>query len=192
MKEHIICRERMGIMENIDYTRLDLTGVFAKTVEGIDFDFEIPKEALETEGTIDVPVLRANGKIYMKAVGKSKSEDLVMLEANLSASYTDLCARCLEKTEGKIELPYSACIVRSLTDESRDDEYILAKDSCIDLIDILKTAFLFELPTRSLCKEDCKGLCQECGINLNCGSCDCGKNKVDPRLEKLRELLGKD
>ena len=40
----IIHTERKGFMANIDYRALDLTGVFAKTVEGIDFDFEIPKE----------------------------------------------------------------------------------------------------------------------------------------------------
>ena len=37
--------------------------------------------------------------------------------------------------------------------------------------------------------EDCKGLCPVCGKDLNIGNCECKKKQVDPRLEKLGELL---
>lgn len=44
------------------------------------------------------------------------------------------------------------------------------------------------MPTKMLCKPDCKGLCCKCGKNLNDGPCDCQKD-VDPRLEALLQLL---
>ena len=48
-----------------------------------------------------------------------------------------------------------------------------------------------EFPIRFLCKEDCRGLCQRCGRNLNEGECGCTQKEIDPRLEPLRALLEK-
>jgi uncharacterized protein len=46
-----------------------------------------------------------------------------------------------------------------------------------------------EFPLRFLCKEDCKGLCQRCGKNLNEGECGCETKEFDPRLAPLKALL---
>lgn len=179
-------------MEKTDFTRLDLSGIFAKTEDCIEFDIVLPKDTLFLDGTMQVSEVCAKGKIYTQAQSKSKSEELVMLDMNIAASYTDLCARCLEEIKGDINIPYTACVVRALSDENKDDEYIVAKDSLLDLLEVIKTVFMLELPTRSLCREDCRGLCQVCGANLNETECGCSKKAVDPRLEKLRELLSKD
>lgn len=48
--------------------------------------------------------------------------------------------------------------------------------------------FMEALPQYPLCREDCAGLCPECGRNLNQGPCGCAQKKFDPRLEKLRGL----
>jgi uncharacterized protein len=46
-----------------------------------------------------------------------------------------------------------------------------------------------EFPLRFLCHDDCKGLCQRCGKNLNEGECDCSKKEIDPRMAPLQKLL---
>ena len=46
-----------------------------------------------------------------------------------------------------------------------------------------------EFPVRILCREDCRGLCQRCGKNLNEGECGCDTREIDPRMEPLRKLL---
>jgi uncharacterized protein len=46
-----------------------------------------------------------------------------------------------------------------------------------------------EFPSRFLCSDDCKGLCQRCGKNLNEGACNCGKDEIDPRLAPLKKIL---
>jgi len=48
---------------------------------------------------------------------------------------------------------------------------------------------ILDLPSKHLCKDDCKGICFKCGKNLNEGECDCETREVDPRLAKLMELL---
>jgi uncharacterized protein len=44
------------------------------------------------------------------------------------------------------------------------------------------------VPMKALCDEDCAGLCQKCGQNLNQGKCDCPAEEIDPRWAKLNEL----
>jgi uncharacterized protein len=69
------------------------------------------------------------------------------------------------------------------------DEYTLADNDNIDLSVLLREDILLELPSKVLCKTNCKGICAVCGKNLNDGSCSCNKHMIDPRLEKLKELL---
>lgn len=59
----------------------------------------------------------------------------------------------------------------------------------LDLDDLALSDILLALPVKNLCKEDCKGLCPVCGVNRNTETCECLKKQVDPRLEKLGELL---
>ena len=51
------------------------------------------------------------------------------------------------------------------------------------------TDLLLALPTKHLCREDCRGLCPRCGKNLNEGLCGCREDKVDPRLAVLAQLM---
>ena len=51
------------------------------------------------------------------------------------------------------------------------------------------TDLLLALPTKHLCREDCRGLCPHCGKNLNEGLCGCREDKVDPRLAVLAQLM---
>mgnify|MGYP001091754997 FL=1 len=64
--------------------------------------------------------------------------------------------------------------------------------SVLDLEELARTDILLELPTKVLCSEDCKGLCSQCGKNLNEGECSCEKKQIDPRLAILSQLLDQD
>jgi uncharacterized protein len=58
----------------------------------------------------------------------------------------------------------------------------------IDLGHLIMEQFQLSLPMKALCKDDCKGLCPNCGTNLNTGSCDCNAKWEDPRFAALRNL----
>jgi uncharacterized protein len=62
----------------------------------------------------------------------------------------------------------------------------------IDLGHLMHEQFVLSLPMKPLCEEACKGLCPECGTNLNRGTCDCKPLWEDPRLAALRELRTKN
>ena len=79
-------------------------------------------------------------------------------------------------------------LIQTLADEENDD-YIETPDFVLDLDETVISDVLLSLPQKNLCKEDCKGLCSQCGHNLNEGECDCDKKQVDPRLEILKQLM---
>ena len=58
----------------------------------------------------------------------------------------------------------------------------------IDVDEVVKEQILLAVPTRMLCREDCKGICPECGTDLNKGECACKKDDIDPRWAALKNL----
>jgi uncharacterized protein len=74
-----------------------------------------------------------------------------------------------------------------------DTEIGYYQEEGLVLEDVLREQVLLSLPARSLCRQDCKGLCPRCGRNLNTESCNCGDSPADPRwsaLSDLRSRLG--
>jgi len=58
----------------------------------------------------------------------------------------------------------------------------------IDVDEIVKEQIVLAVPTRMLCREDCKGICPECGADRNKGDCNCATNDIDPRWAALKDL----
>ena len=82
----------------------------------------------------------------------------------------------------ELALPCSCC------NREDNDEIVLLEDGEVDVGDLARTAFILGMDTKTLCSEDCKGLCPRCGADLNLGPCSCGK-ETDPRLAVLAKLL---
>lgn len=60
----------------------------------------------------------------------------------------------------------------------------------LDISQEIRDLVILGLPIRILCREDCKGLCPDCGANLNFENCSCRKEEINPRWEALRQLRG--
>jgi uncharacterized protein len=72
-------------------------------------------------------------------------------------------------------------------EEADLDEQLVEGDE-VDLTEIIREQILLNLPEQVLCKEDCKGLCPQCGANRNLIDCDCGEDEIDPRWAALKNL----
>ena len=101
----------------------------------------------------------------------------------------DVCARCLEPVCSELEISFEKDIASDGEVSSENDDYIIIEDKKLDLLAPVEEEIMLEMPSRTLCKEDCLGLCPKCGKNLNEGDCDCEKKEVDPRLVILKTLL---
>ncbi len=69
------------------------------------------------------------------------------------------------------------------------DVFFIDEAHRLDLEDPMREYALLSIPMLPLCREDCKGLCPQCGANLNDGPCDCDTEQVDDRLAALKHLL---
>jgi uncharacterized protein len=126
----------------------------------------------------------------------------VDLHATLRTRITLICVRCLARFEQPISREFHLTFVRSSGDDAtrvdpqddpeeaggtRDaDLYHLAGDT-VDLADVVREQVDLDLPMKPVCRDDCRGLCAQCGADLNKGSCRCPEAPSDPRWAALAD-----
>ena len=106
------------------------------------------------------------------------------------------CARCLDPVSQPIEATFDLIFRPAGADLDNTDRAISTSETEIGyyegdgllLEDVLREQILLALPAKNLCREDCKGLCPECGRNRNTDPCDCVATSTDPRWEQLKAL----
>lgn len=119
-----------------------------------------------------------------------KVDTLVTLNSEITFVYDEVCSRCLKEFNNKITANFNANIVDEINENSEaEDIEVLIKDGVVDISDAIKQVIYLSIPMKALCKEDCKGICPICGIDLNTDTCECNDFVIDPRLEKLKTLL---
>jgi len=102
-----------------------------------------------------------------------------------------LCSRCMEVMSLEVNAPFSEIFSnhKDVVEEEREEEIFFFEGDEIDIGSHVTRAILLELPMKALCKEECKGLCPECGINLNFAECQCVEDTIDPRFSALKKLV---
>lgn len=161
---------------------LQCRSLFMGEVKSLPIDTELDFSQVEYQGVCPItePV-RVVGAITVSA-------GVVQLKARATFVFNGRCDRCLGAFERAYDVPLEHILVATLEDEE-NDEYILLDQYQLDLADLTLADILLELPYKSLCREDCRGLCPMCGKNLNEGLCGCTHKSVDPRLAVLGQLL---
>lgn len=107
------------------------------------------------------------------------------------------CGRCLDEMEVPVDARFELRYVPQAENEGEPEREIAEDDlttafyreGSLDVIDMLREQFELALPMKPLCAESCRGLCPECGANLNRTKCGCEPRWTDPRLEPLKALL---
>jgi uncharacterized protein len=144
-------------------------------------------------------ILAVKGLTAKLSVQKAEAE--YFCQGEVVAELTIECARCLAPFERKLAEPldFIAAPLESKAAhesgreiDSEDYVYYSGNDVSADIFDQVEQTLVLAIDLKPLCREDCAGLCQSCGKNLNDGPCGCVQEKVDPRLEvlsKVREQL---
>lgn len=147
-------------------------------------DSEIPDFVLD-KVEVDCLITKTAGTIFIKGV--------------LSAQINICCSRCLEKTNLPIgsDFAYTLMPVKNETNRelelTPDDlEISYYQGDFIDLTPVICEQIILQIPIKALCKEDCKGLCQRCGMNLNVSPCNCKPDVVDGRMAALKNFIIKN
>lgn len=120
----------------------------------------------------------------------------ILVQGTLNAKIPVECSRCLNVFDYSITIhleeeyfpviDVNSGIPLEIPDEP--GSFMIDAHHILDLREAIRQNALLVIPMKPLCREDCAGLCQQCGKDLNQGQCDCNKAEVDPRWEKLADL----
>ena len=163
--------------------QLDFTNLLNSSADSIDIDYHFDADDFmystykPLKNGVDV-----KGRAYQK-VG------VVFLDLDVKFDFFGVCDRCADDVEKRYELSLNKIIVNSMENDNDDyDDYIVVENNILDVDEYVKEELNLFLLAKMLCDDDCKGLCQKCGKNLNYEKCECAKD-VDPRLAALSDLL---
>ncbi len=140
---------------------------------GLDID-----EVHQTLGDLKVHYVR--GYLLLTRTNRG-----VLAKGQFSTELEAECARCLEPFALALDVPMEEIFSFS---SAADPVYVI-DEGWLDLRKPLREQILLTMPMHLLCRPDCKGLCPNCGQNLNEGPCRCEPQEVDPRLAVLKNLL---
>lgn len=128
-----------------------------------------PEELSEVRGYTFAAPVAVSGEFYNRA-------GIVTLKYTVSCTLDVVCDRCLTELKRDYSYDFSHTVVPSLQSEGDIyDTYLVAQHDSIDMNETAISDLLLMLPTKMLCREDCKGLCDICGCNLNERTCNCRK-----------------
>ena len=127
--------------------------------------------------------LSARGSVSSRA-------GLLELKGEVKVSVDCLCDRCGREYGREAVFPLDTVLVTEHEDEE-DPDVFLVQDDCVDLDEIVTTAFVLGLDSKTLCRPDCKGVCPRCGHNLNDGPCAC-RPEADSPFAVLGQLFDEE
>ena len=114
----------------------------------------------------------------------------VTVSGSVEFSIESQCSRCLKIV--KIDLKPDVNLVLTPEDKTGEQENDLNHETYlgdeVDIGDFIREQIAMSLPLKVVCSENCKGLCPECGKDLNEVKCDCASSRIDPRLEVLKNF----
>ena len=101
------------------------------------------------------------------------------------------CSRCLKDVEKTLQLQFDRTVFSPdrvpSSEESDDQEYMNGYQMNVE--DLLYSEIVINWPMKVLCRPDCRGICRQCGQDLNTGTCDCDTFVPDPRMAVIKDIF---
>jgi uncharacterized protein len=169
----------------------------------IDFDEEFQPESFELGPDVrqtDKVATSGRANLVQEHTGTVGTLDDIRVAGKLSTELEILCARCLEPVQVPVKREFDLLYRPAGSDIGEEKEVELQdRDAAIsyyegeglELAEVVREQLLLAVPIKTLCREECKGLCPHCGKNLNTGQCGCAQAATDPRWEALKGLKDK-
>ena len=170
---------------------LDLRGLLAGDRQ-LTFDYELslnfdPNDSSSILYGVSFPSpMKVTGEI-------TNTAGYMKMTLRLAVDYQTTCARCLSEVTGTFTLDLEKTVAsKEMLGELYEDkpeQFSIIENGFLDMDEELLLELEMAFPLRFLCRDDCRGLCQKCGKNLNSGDCGCNTREMDPRFAPLAKLL---
>ena len=168
----------------------------------VDFDEQI------APGVIDFGAeVRQNGdlaasgraQLVREHHGKHQQINDIRVAGEFSTRVELPCARCLEPVSCDVSKKFDLLYRPQGSDAGKEELSVTAAEADVGyyqgegllLEDVLREQVLLAIPLKTICREDCKGLCPHCGKNLNVDPCNCAEPMEDPRWSALKDIREK-
>jgi uncharacterized protein len=163
-----------------------------KSAAGAGRKYDLNEDIAGIDGNLDVTI-PLTGKVRLV-----RTDDGILVTGHLQTEVRVPCGRCLapvavpvefdleEQFRPSIDISTGAAIP---VEDGEDEATRTDGHHILDLTEVIRQNLLLALPVSPLCDPHCRGLCPDCGADLNEGPCSCQREEGDPRLAVLRELL---
>ncbi|OPJ56926.1 YceD family protein [Alkalithermobacter paradoxus] len=169
--------------------KINLEKLLRKEVDSLDLNFVQEIDTINYQGKdfkftspakIEGRISRVHGDLY--------------LDCKIEFSSVDTCGRCLKDIDIFVNADVQGFLVESEEEVLEDEDTFVYNGEELDFKEIVENAFILNVPRKVLCDEDCKGMCVNCGVNLNEAECRCidedeNQEFIDPRLSKLKDFF---
>ena len=165
----------------------------------LDFEEEFQADVIDLGGEArQKGPVKASGRaeVVEEHQGKNQVIKDLRLRGRLTASLELQCARCLDPVSRDVKREFELLYRPLGADAGRDELSVTDAEAEIGyyqgdgllLEDVLREQVLLALPLKVTCRDECKGLCPQCGKNLNQEQCSCSVAVEDPRWAALKEV----
>ncbi len=150
--------------------------------------YEYPFEEYTGYDGISYPI-SFKSDISLKISNLKKGQ--ILLEGNLKIRLLMPCDRCLKDVEVPVDLEFQKEFLDEEHRGSADDkdEYYAFEGNDLSVYDLIDQEILMNLPSKVLCRDDCKGICPVCGADRNITDCDCDTFVPDPRMAGIMDIF---
>ena len=165
---------------------INLTDVFTSEGKVRRESFTYEPETVAYSG-FEYPILsKTDAELEFQNIGSGR----ILLKGTMELDLEIPCDRCLQPVRTTIHVPME-CELASpeVTEQSEDaDEQSFMVGYEFDVAAFIESEISFNMPTKVLCKPECKGICKVCGKNLNEGDCGCDQFVPDLRMAAIKDI----
>lgn len=167
---------------------VNLTDVFTNEGKVVTVQAETELEQIKIGDTVFSVKDKTPVNLTFTNIGKGK----VRITGDAGITFSMNCDRCLKPVDKTLVLQFDREVfapdmIETIPDGAEDQEFMDGYQFNVE--DLLNNEIVINWPMKVLCKPDCKGICRQCGQDLNTGTCDCDTFVPDPRMAVIKDIF---
>ncbi|MCM1124691.1 MAG: DUF177 domain-containing protein [Eubacterium sp.] len=167
---------------------VNLTDVFTKEGKTVKIQAQTDLEQVRIGDAVFPVKDKSPVDLTFTNIGKGRAR----ITGNAKITFSMNCDRCLKPVDRTLALPFDREAfapdkMESVPDEEEGQEFMDGYQFHVE--DLLLNEIVINWPMKVLCKPDCKGICRQCGKDLNTGTCDCDTFVPDPRMAVIKDIF---
>ena len=162
------------------------------TVDGTVKTYEVPLEMSEVIWKRKKYPIVSKQPVELRLTHEGDRK--IAITAKVSLVLEMPCDRCLDSVKVPMDLDFERNVDANASSEERIaqlDEQSYIDGYHLDVDGMVLDEMMTDIPDKVLCREDCKGICSQCGKNLNGGPCGCAEEPKDPRMAAISDIFSK-